>query len=1120
MSELLTLADSQDRILAETTWDRNVVVVAGAGTGKTTILVNRILNLLLREPNPLAITEIVALTFTNKAATEMKQRLRVQLLRLSEQAHDMIATFQTRYHLSAEQIGERARTALEQMEKAQIGTLHSFAAHLLRLHPIESELDPSFQEDDGSRFKELFHSQWDRWLDDELGSAGLQHDRWRRILAGTNLDDLRQITAALAGDFVDLNELERQCRSLSLEGALRDWAAATQGRAAMLLAAQDRPKRRKAEQMLAAAVQLLALLLEKGPLGLTHLPQDERAVLEKELGKAPAGWDAATFQEAAAIIGLTQQLLMVDQSYFQEVVTLVRPFLDQVHHRFLTSGWIAFDGLLARAKILLRDHPDVRARIKQTYRAILVDEFQDTDPVQYEIILYLGERAGSHQTSWQDVDLEPGKLFIVGDPKQSIYAFRRADIEAFERVVNKILAGGGDRYSLVTNFRSDGAVLDVVNNVFDRLFQPAEHVQPANERLAARPQRKPEVSVFGAQLRLVTRGEDDEEFDVQAATRAEAEVLARWLKEELLAGTTITDRDRRDGPLQPGHIALIFRKLTQAQVYLDALRRYDIAYITDGEKHFYRRQEIIDMVNLLRVIDNPHDTIALVGILRSPLGGMADRDLLALQQREGLDWLSAWNHPQAGMVRRLYERLAELHQLAPLRPVPDAIDLIFERLPILELAAASLHGEQSVANLRKIRDMAEALADRPHLTLTGFVDLMMTRVSEQPDEAESALAEESLDAIRVLTIHKAKGLEFPVVILPGLHQGSKNPRKGPSVHHDWSSRYYSLQMGGRSNLGAVLVDMKMAAREEAEQRRLLYVGMTRARDLLVLSGGQTTKLGHDTVLSLLGEAIVDGEGLSTAEQICIGTSRLTRVITPATVVARRRRQEPLSTIAPRPALGPILIRRHARQVEWEERRRTPRRLTPSSLAGSRPEAVLPRTVSGRDADLARIIGVCAHAVLEQWDFTRPHAEICKVIKQTICRYVAQDPLMADVTEDLTKLFEGFLSSEPYRILQRATVLGREVPFVMPLGEGQMMEGVIDLIYRLDGRIWIADYKTDDVLTEGLQTIAERYRSQAEMYSRAVERSLGLSSVSFQFIFLRPGVAVDVKPDSNKPFRTR
>ncbi len=1116
MTEFVALTDSQDRFRAETSWDHNVVVIAGAGTGKTTILVNRILNLLMREPSPLAITEIVALTFTNKAATEMKQRLRVQLLRLTEQDEDLINTFRTRYHLSAEQVSERARMALEQLEKAQIGTLHSFAAHLLRLHPVESEIDPLFQEDDGSIFKELFHSYWDRWLDDELGSSGPQHERWRRVLAGTTLDDLRQFTEALAGDFVDLDELERQCRSLPLDGGLKDWVMAMHGRAASLLVAQDRPKRRKAEQMLAAAVQSMALLIEEGPTGLAQLTQDDQALLEKDLGTAPGGWDRAPFQEAASIIGLAQQLLTVDQAYFKEVVTLVRPFLNQVQYGLITSGWIPFDGLLARAKTLLRDHPSVRARIKQTYRAILVDEFQDTDPVQYEIILYLGEKAGSHRTQWQDIELEPGKLFIVGDPKQSIYAFRRADIEAFERVVEKIRAGGGTVYSLVTNFRSNEAVLAVVNNVFDRLFQPAEHIQPTNEPLAVKPQRNPEVSVSGAQLRLVTAGEDDEEFDVQAATRAEAEALARWLKEELLPETTVTDRDRRDGPLRPGHIALIFRKLTQAQVYLDALRRYDLSYITDGEKHFYRRQEIVDVVNLLRVIDNPHDSTALVGVLRSPLGGMADGDLLVLQRIEGLGYqrrerLSAWNHPRAETVRRLYERLAELHQLAPLQPVPDAIDLLFDRLPVLELAAASLHGEQAVANLQKIREMAEALADRPHLTLTGFVDLMMTRISEQPDEAESPLAEESLDAIRVLTIHKAKGLEFPIVILPGLHQGAKNPRKGPSVHHDWSSRCYSVRMGGRSNLGAVLVDMKMAAREEAEQRRLLYVGMTRARDLLVLSGGQTTKPGHDTVLSLLGEAIEDEDGFSKSDQIRIGTSRLTRVITPATVAARRRIRGPMATMVPQPSLGPILIRRQARQVEWDKSRITPRHLTPSSLIGIRSKATTPRIVAGRHANLSRLVGVCAHAVLEQWDFTKARPEICPVIEQVCRLYVGQEypQLIPEVTEDLTALFDGFLSSEAYRRLQRATVLGREIPFVMSCGENQLMDGVIDLIYRLDDRIWIADYKTDELVAEEVQIRVDRYRPQADMYLQAVGRSLGLSSLSFQFIFLRLGLTVDV-----------
>jgi ATP-dependent helicase/nuclease subunit A len=354
-------------------------------------------------------------------------------------------------------------------------------------------------------------------------------------------------------------------------------------------------------------------------------------------------------------------------------------------------------------------------------------------------------------------------------------------------------------------------------------------------------------------------------------------------------------------------------------------------------------------------------------------------------------------------------------------------------------------------------------------------------------------------------------LEFPVVILPGLHQGSKNPRKGPSIHHDWSSRCYSLQMGGRLNLGAVLVDMKMAAREEAEQRRLLYVGMTRARDLLVLSGAQTSKPGHDTVLSLLGETIADEGTHPPDDQIRIGTSRLTRVVTPATTAARRRRQELLSAMAPQPPLGSILNRRQGRQAEWERCRTTLRRLTPSSLTEGERKAISPGSVTGRDADHGRLVGICAHAVLERWDFNRSHAEIRPVIEQACRRYVAQDhpELMADVTEDLTAVLERFLSSEPYKRLQRATVLGREVPFAMPLGEGQMMEGVIDLIYRLDGRIWIADYKTDDVAAEDAPARADRYRSQAEMYSRAVERALGLSSLSFQFVFLRPGIAIDV-----------
>jgi ATP-dependent helicase/nuclease subunit A len=1109
MTEIL-LADSQDRLLAETTWDRNVVVVAGAGTGKTTILVNRILNLLMREPQPLTITDIVALTFTNKAATEMKQRLRRELSKLAEQKDDpLLSLFRSRYHLTTDEVAARASAALDHLEKAQIGTLHSFAAHLLRLHPLEAGIDPVFQEDDGSRFKELFESRWDIWLAEELGPEGRHAAEWRQVLQGSDLENLRHLAEILAGESFDLRELERQCNQMGIEGPLRRWLTEIRDLAVRLTAARVEAKPLKAEKMLCAAERFFSLLLKEGTRAIRHLSPDDVAWLRKDLGQATTEWSEEAFAEAKMVVTTAQQLLTVDQSYFRNLIGLLRPFLHGVQQSFLASGWISFDGLLARAKTLLRDHPAVRARIKQTYRAILVDEFQDTDPVQYEIILYLAEGPGSSNPSWQDVDLEPGKLFIVGDPKQSIYAFRRADIEAFERVVRKILTSGGVAYALTTNFRSDGSVLTVVNDLFDRLFEAEEHTQPSNERLTAKPQRKPELSAPGVQLRLVTAG-DEEEFDAAAATRAEADGLARWIKEELLTGTTVVDQERGPGPLQPGHIALVFRKLTQAQDYLDALRRYDIAYLTDGEKHFYRRQEIVDLVNLLRVLDNPHDRIALVGLLRSPLGGIADQDLLMLQQIGGLDitspaTLARWPHQQTDTLKALYERMGALHRLAPTLPVPELLNLIFGRLPVLELAAASLHGEQAVANLLKARDMAEELADRPHLTLTAFVDLMMERLLDQPEEAESALAEASLDAVRILTIHKAKGLEFPVVVLPGLHQGTRNPRKGPEVHYDWSSRCYGLTVGNRITLGAVFVGRKMAAREEAEHRRLLYVGMTRARDLLVLSGGRTQKSTRDTVSWLLQQAL--GEAVLSNESATVktGTGRIVRVVLPSTTTARRRPSKMRSSI-PVPALPPLLARYRSRQDRWSRFRGMPKRLTPSLMKAGPSFQGSAVQQQGRRAR-AQLVGICAHALLERWNFSKSIPPEPSEIDSLCRHFISED--IPEIRDDLLSIMTSFLQSDFYRNIRRATILGREIPYVMSWEEGQVMEGVIDVVYRLDGRLWIADYKTDQISAGEAPARAEQYAGQARVYRTAVERCLSESVGGFHFMFLRPGVTVEM-----------
>ncbi|HSN04216.1 MAG TPA: 3'-5' exonuclease, partial [Nitrospira sp.] len=920
------------------------------------------------------------------------------------------------------------------------------------------------------------------------------------------IDSLRDLTKALCSELVELESLRQQIDAPEMSPWVNQWVRECHERAQALLDDHDRPKRRKIEQMLAAAATLMQLVANGGPAGIQTLPQEERECLAKDPGNIVAGWEKPAFTEAATLIKTANQLLLVNHPFFKDLLKLLEPLILQIRASFAQKGWVSFDGLLAKARALLRDHPAVRERIKREYRAVLVDEFQDTDPIQYEIILAVSERQGNHARDWHEMALEPGKLFIVGDPKQSIYAFRRADIEAFDRVVQKIETDGGMVRTLTTNFRSDAAVLGPVNDVFDRLFERRPLIQPANVRLEVRPQRRPSPLDAGVRLHVTVPGEGEEAVDAARATRDESEGLARWIKDELSTHPN----------LKAGQIALLFRKLTQADTYLDALRRYDIPYVIEGEKHFYRRQEVIDLVNVLRVLDHPHDSVALAGLLRSPLGGLPDRTIYDLRQADCFNYLhegqvAAWNHSSAAAVQRLYRQLARLHRAVGALPLGEAIQLIFDRLPLLEIAGASLHGEQAVANLLKIKQTAAGLSDRPHLTLSGFVDLMVSRLDEQPDEAESPLSEESSDAVQILTIHKAKGLEFPVVILPGLHQGSGRERSVPTVTYDWSSGTYGLSLGEHQTFGSVLVQEKLKMREEAERRRVLYVGMTRAKEVLLLSGGVTARSVGETVLGLL-QNIGEGEvGTRSTDTLKIGDSLI-----PHRVIEAPDHKWPRRSLASGSGTSPVdpaavAARWDERRLRWSRARATATHLTPTTMGENRVPLVPRSSNRSQSREAGRLIGIVIHRILEQWDFAADPAGLSDRLAPAIQSLVTSEDeeVIATVRESVRELLATFGRSDLYAMLRKATILGREVPFVMPWGDGQVLEGVIDIIYRLDGRLWIADYKTDAVSAEDVPGRAERYRTQAMMYKTAAAQSLGVPSVSCRLLFLRAGIGVDI-----------
>ncbi|MGB0909932.1 MAG: UvrD-helicase domain-containing protein [Nitrospirales bacterium] len=1131
------IPDAKVRRLAETTFGENVVVVAGAGTGKTTLLVNRLLSVLLREPDPIPLTQVVALTFTNKAAAEMKIRLQEQLLLLVECDHEFpsrevincsrMSEFQERYQLSVGQIAARAQAALDDLEQAQIGTLHSFAAHLLRLHPLECRVPPNFQEDDGTRLEEYFNLEWELWVHHELNAFGEHHDQWRRLLLNLRLDHIRQLAFLLCLEAPSLTQLIEEVESTTLSQEVQAWIETKHDHVVSLLEIYAQTKKRKIEEALFVAEKVFSHILNHGLADMYTVFEDDRRVLFSNFGKMPNGWTEKHFADARAYIRLAQAMFAVDHHLFRDLLRLLTPLVKKVQDTFTRDGWVTFQGLLLGARSLLRDYPIVRERLKQEYRAILVDEFQDTDPIQYEIILYLCEISGACALDWQDVVLTSGKLFIVGDPKQSIYTFRGADLEAFDYVVQKILDTGGVIYELETNFRSHGRVLDVINEVFNQLFQAEQHVQPGNVPLRTPPHRAGGLQSPGVEVRLVKIDEAEHESDSGTMTRLEAEQLARWIKEELLVNETVTDSHGMTGHLQPGHIGLLFRKLTHAQMYLEALQRHGIPYLTDGEKHFYRRQEVIDIVNVLRVIENPRDPVPMLGVLRSSLGGLTDIEVYELRQCDAFDCcdlegLDGWKNPKVKAVKRLYEILSDIHTEAFSSPLGEILDRIFSRLPILELAMASLHGEQAVANLMKVRLIAVEIADRPHMSFSRFVSLLVRRLEEQPNEAERSLAEESLDAVRVLTIHKAKGLEFPVVILPGFHHGAQTGSEEVSFSSDWATGTAGISIGGRSTVSAVLAKEKKRIKEEAERRRLLYVAMTRAQERLVISGGLPARVASGAFLNFL--QLVGDQDVGNADSPTMTIGALT---CPKTLVSPMRQkgdafEQVIHEFSSPPDLAPWFENWDSRDRTWRRHNEVSAYLTPTSqqhhdyFVGHRSSGSQSLMTSGA------LKGILIHRVLEGLNFAHTRDRLEKQIDKICALGITQEHIneREAISLDVKKTLEIFLSSSIYKMLQRAVIVGREIPFTLPWDCMQdhgtaindfpcMMEGVIDLVYKLDGQVWLADYKTDRVTEDNLLSLVTHYQGQTEIYKLAAQRCLGLDEVKCQLFFVRLGKMVQV-----------
>src|SRR5262245_2669039 len=837
--------------IAAHTLDRHMSVTAGPAAGKTFVLVERYLEIL--HATKVSVDNIVAITFTNRAANEMRQRVR-----------DRIDGLLRNSSAGLRQTWLRHKRTLE---GAVITTIHGFCSRLLHEFPVEANIDPQFVLLDEHRAAMLLEAVVEEALAEAIHHGGetilqFAQGTGRAALAtalieqyrkyrdeGLSIDRIEKFTAANHSSDLDytraLKDLDTRMNELLSAGRLTK--AAEEKRAK---AAQEWPALRKilaqppTEKTIAAYTQTIEDFWQARPNKGTH-PVIER--LNESLWGEDAGASDCLNGRLPAI-GFD----LLAKKYSLAVVKLLREIDRRLEAEKQRLSVLDFDDLQLRALRLL-DHPEVLARVSERYQYFLVDEFQDTNGLQRDLMTKLALVRGTN-------------LFIVGDRKQSIYGFRGADVDVFSEMTTAIEDAGGQTQPLHLNFRSQQPVIDSLNFLFAKIFEPRQEIPAEALSQLGYVAHEPSVPLRGIvsgpphfefMVGVVsdeTPSQDNSEPMFRSSSLAVHERDAEQVAARITSLVGGTDRER---PCEYKDIAILLRAFTGVWTYESALRRAGIPYLTVQGKGFYQREEITDLIQLLRFLDNTTDELALAAILRSPLGGISDNALFALRCAPWIDGDKTSTKLHRRNLLRAVRRHREIQFIdeddqAALDRIAIWLDSMIERrnrygiADLLRYAvdssefetviAANFDGAQRVANVEKLFRLAEQFERSGHL-IRDFVHYVEEFEAIGGREGEGQM-DETANVVRLMTIHQAKGLEFPVVIIPDLH---REPKRGEAAfildrHKGMTVRVPDGR--GRSVRGALFNELgqRNRWREEFESMRLLYVAATRAEDRLILSG--------------------------------------------------------------------------------------------------------------------------------------------------------------------------------------------------------------------------------------------------------------------------------------------
>ncbi len=1102
------MAATRRQIEAISTHDRSLVVTAGAGTGKTYVLVQKYLDLL--ETRGVTVPEILALTFTEKAAAEMKERIRRAL---------------------SGKKGERWERAAVDFLVAPVQTFHSFCAQVLREFPIESGLEPGFVVLDerqvsrihGKAFEDLVH----------VPSPPPVHDAVVRILSVFEPSTVRAMLAEMYGKRLSYRQFfealgwdsdqvirtwTREVNTVR-ENGIRDLRNDRSFNAALttLFSLADRYEGAddKAVCFLCGIRPLLEAI--SGDSGIEAFCSAATDLLVKRPGnvgsrKVWKGNDLSLFKSAYKELNdilkrkssLFRMMVEPDDPLVTGAIDLLGDlslvylrYTELVEREKAVLGGLDFEDLILHARQLFLTNEDlVATHFLPRFRYILIDEFQDTDPSQFDIILAIVGIPGPSTDC----------LFIVGDPKQSIYLFRDADVTRFKAVREIILNRcQGREVHLDTSFRSTKEVIGCANYLFSRLFASAEKPwEFGYEPILVSEARAGDAG--SVELLLPSSGEDS------AATKwIEADMVARRIQ-SLVQGCPVQvyeeaeDRSFISRPARYGDIAILLEQRTNLSSYLAALARYGIPFYVHGGTGFYSRQEVYDLYNLLRFLHFRHDDISLAGTLRSPYCGLPDTDLFLIGREKGRTfWEKLQNYGETTGSEdavRACRLLSHWRADAGRTGIVPLIRRILSESGIYTVYAALPEGKQVLANLEKIIAMARVRESAGSYGLADFIEDLRTAMDEEEREGEAPLDALAENSVNVMTVHAAKGLEFPIVVVPDM--GMQFRETFPPIMIGDNPLLVGITVPDpEEEFEPTKTPMLLALRElrrqkeRAEKKRLLYVALTRARDHLIMSG--TAPTHPDLSLSLatsriewLFSAFGITDGAIVAGGMDLGSDDLTVHLTitsdPTAIQAEAVETTAELLFVPEECAGrggtwsPKEFDKGAEGIEiisvteFEDEQASP---VPSTCKTTES-----RYLKGIDGAMK---GNIIHEVFRGRD------------ARVVClEYGVSDPEAIRQCEEIVARFRG---SE---LMQRMKREFCELPFVITYN-GQRVTGKIDRLCELEDGNWVViDYKSEPVSQSDYSLRAKEYLDSMRAYVEAGRQLLGGKVVEGWLYFTEAG----------------